>query len=72
MITDTKQILKKALELPPIERAHLVNSLLSSLDRTDEHIDNLWRKEVEDRINAYKGGKIKSITLKEVLSKYRK
>ncbi|OOP55473.1 MAG: hypothetical protein AYP45_14595 [Candidatus Brocadia carolinensis] len=72
MITDTKQILKKALELPPIERAHLVNSLLSSLDQTDEHIDNLWRKEVEDRINAYKVGKIKSITLKEVLSKYRK
>ncbi len=72
MTTDTKQILKKALELPPNERAHLVNSLLSSLDQTDEHIDNLWRKEVEDRISAYKAGKIKSITLKEVLSKYRK
>ena len=72
MTTDTKQILKKALELPPNERAHLVNSLLSSLDQADEHIDNLWRKEVEDRISAYKTGKIKSVTLQEVLSKYRK
>ncbi|TVM00991.1 MAG: addiction module protein [Candidatus Brocadia sp. WS118] len=72
MTTDTKQILKMVLELPPIERAHLVNSLLSSLDQTDEHIDNLWRKEVEDRISAYKAGKIKSIALKEILSKYRK
>lgn len=72
MATDTKQILKGALGLPSIERASLVDHLLSSLDQPDEQIDNLWRKEVEDRINAYQAGKIKSVTLEEVLSKYRK
>lgn len=72
MPTDTKQILKEALELPPVERASLADQLLSSLDKPDEHIDALWRKEVEDRVSAYQSGKIKAVSLKEVLSKYGK
>ena len=70
MPTDTKQILKEALELPVMERASLADHLLSSLDQPDEHIDALWRKEVEDRVNAYQSGKIRAVSLKEVLSKY--
>jgi len=72
MPTDTKQILKEALDLPSTERAALVDYLLSSLDQPDEQLDDLWRKEVEDRIKAYQSGKIKSVALEEVLSKYRK
>jgi putative addiction module component (TIGR02574 family) len=72
MTTDTEKIFKTALELPTLERANLVDKLLSSLDQPDEQIDNLWRKEVEDRIRAYQAGKIKAITIQEVLSKYRK
>jgi len=72
MATDTHQILKDALGLPSKERANLVDQLLSSLDKPDEQIDNLWRREVEDRINAYRTGRIRSLTLEEVLSKYQK
>ena len=72
MDSDTGQILKKALELPAIERANLADQLLSSLDQPDEKIDQLWRSEVEDRINAYQSGKIKALSLEEVLSKYKK
>jgi putative addiction module component (TIGR02574 family) len=72
MATITQQILKEALELPTIEWASLTDHLLSSLDQPDEHIDALWRKEVEDRISAYQSGKIRAVSLKEVLSKYNK
>ena len=72
MATDTQQILKDALKLPSKERANLVDDLISSLGQPDEQIDNLWRRKVEDRINAYRTGKIRSFTLEEVLSKYRK
>lgn len=72
MATNTQQILKEALELPTIERASLADHLLSSLDQPDEHIDALWREEVEDRISAYQSGKIRAVSLKEVLSKYSK
>lgn len=68
MATDTQQILKEVLELPDIERASLADHLLSSLDQPDEHIDALWRKEVEDRIMAYQSGKIRAVSLEEVLS----
>jgi len=72
MATDIQHILKEALELPVIERASLADHLLSSLDQPDEHVDALWRKEVEERINAYQSGKIRAVLLKEVLSKYSK
>ncbi len=72
MATNTQKVLKNALELPTLERANLVDRLLSSLDQPNEQIDNLWRREVEDRVKADKTGKIKSVSLKEALSKYRK
>lgn len=72
MPTNTQQILKEALELPTIERANLADHLLSSLDQPDERIDTLWREEVENRINAYRLGKIRTVSLKEVLAKYNK
>jgi putative addiction module component (TIGR02574 family) len=69
---DTQQILKDALELPTIERASLADQLLSSLDQPDEQMDTLWRQEVESRIDAYRSGKIRAVSLKEVLAKYKK
>ena len=55
-----------------MEKARLVDQLLSSLDVPDEPIDALWRKEVEDRIQAYRAGELKSISLADVLAKYGK
>ncbi len=50
----SKKILAEALELSPIERAALVEELLSSFDfPARQEIDALWAKEVEDRIDAY-------------------
>ncbi|MGD8261132.1 MAG: addiction module protein [Desulfobacterales bacterium] len=64
------EILKDALNLRPAEKAELIDKLLSSLDNPDKKIDELWAKEAEDRIEAYDQGKIKALTLKEVLEKY--
>lgn len=72
MAVKSQQILKDALTLPLTERASLVDDLLASFDQPDKQIDSLWRKEVEDRIAAYQAGKIRAVTLDEVLSKYRK
>ena len=71
MSTKTKEILNQALGLPPLEKAHLVDCLLSSLDKPDEKIVCLWREEVEKRVEAYQSGKIPSLSLQQVLSKYQ-
>jgi putative addiction module component (TIGR02574 family) len=71
MSIETRDILDLALGLPAVEKARLVDQLLSSLDEADETIDALWRKEVEDRIEAYRAGKLQSVPVTEVLAKYR-
>jgi putative addiction module component (TIGR02574 family) len=68
----TEQLINQALRLPPEDKARVVDELLSSLDQPDEAIDALWRSEVEDRIAAYNEGTLKSVSLEEVLAKYKK
>ena len=70
-MTAPSEILKEALNLKAAEKAELIDKLLSSLDSPDKGIDKLWAKEAESRIDAYEQGKIKTVTLKEVLEKYK-
>ena len=58
-----ENVSKEALTLKPSEKAQLIDKLLSSLDKSDKEIDELWAKEVEERIEAYDQGKIKAISL---------
>ncbi len=72
MTIQTKEIIENVLSLPPKDRADIVDKIISSLDQPDESIDKLWRKEVESRIEAYNSGRLKKVSLKEVLAKYQK
>ncbi len=64
-------IFKEALSLRPSEKAQLIDKLIASLDKPDKEIDELWDKEVEDRIDAYDQGKLRAISLEKVFQKYR-
>ncbi len=65
-----EQILAEALTLPPMERAEIIEKLLSSFDFTPrKEIDALWAQEAESRIDAYEQGKISAIPAKEVFEK---
>ena len=70
-MTTTDNIIKEALTLRPSEKAQLIDKLISTLDKPDSEIDELWAKEAEDRIDAYDQGKLKAISLEKVLQKYR-
>ena len=72
MSAEAKEIIDRALELPAKEKARVVDELLASLNEPDEAIEALWKKEVEDRINAYHADKLRSVSLEDVLAKYRK
>jgi len=67
----SKDIFDKALSLNPLEKADLVDRLLSSLDQPDQVITELWAKEAENRLDAYEQGKLKAVSLEKVLSKYK-
>jgi putative addiction module component (TIGR02574 family) len=62
------QILQEALQLPPFERATVVEKLLASLDRPDASVDALWAREAEDRIAAFEAGHIRAYEAEEVFA----
>ena len=68
-----KQILAEALKLPPVERAELVEDLLSSFEfQSRAAIDALWAQEAEDRIDAFERGEMSTIPAKEVFAEIEK
>jgi putative addiction module component (TIGR02574 family) len=70
MSAQSKRILNEALELPPVQRAALVEEILSSFDfPLREEVDSLWAKEAEDRIRAYDRGEIKTAPATKVFAK---
>jgi len=73
MTTQAQQVLEEAVGLPPIERAELVEGIISSFDfpaRAD--IDAAWAREAEDRIDAYERGDIAGIPASKVFEKIEK
>lgn len=70
-MTTADKIFNEASALSPIEKAWLIDKLISDLDKSDPEINEMWVKEAEDRIDAYEQGKMKSITLEKLLQKYR-
>lgn len=66
----SKDVLKEALDLPPIERAALVDQLLTSLDKPDEAVDETWRKEIGARLRAYRSDAVATVTAEDMLAEY--
>ena len=62
-------ILANALELPPLERAALVESLLSSFEFPSRGtIDSLWAQEAEDRADAFERCEMTAIPARDVFA----
>lgn len=72
MSASSEQILKEALALPLQERAELVEHLLATFQSPpDAHIDELWAREAEDRLDAYDRGELKAVPAEEVFNRVK-
>lgn len=67
-----KKILEQALNLSQRERAVVAEGLLSSLDKPDPAIDELWAREAEARIDAAERGEAETVSEQEVFAKYER
>ena len=73
MSPQNRQIFSTALRLRPIERAELIEKLFSSFEfPSRKQIDALWAREVENRLDAFEKGKIKTIPTREVFRRIDK
>ena len=73
MTTQAQAIFNEVLLWPPIERASLIEALLSSFDAASRKaVDVAWARESESRIDAYETGQLRSVPLTEVVDRINK
>jgi putative addiction module component (TIGR02574 family) len=69
-MSSKNEILAEAMNLPPFERAQLIEDLISSFASSErERLDALWGAECESRIAAYDQGNLPANPLQSVLEK---
>jgi putative addiction module component (TIGR02574 family) len=67
-----RQILEEAKRLEPIERAELLEQLFATFEASDPSVDAAWSVEVEERLSAYRAGKIEAVPFEDVLDRINK
>ncbi len=70
MATLNKEIKAKIRSLPDTEKLKLVDSILAQLDRPDPEIDRIWAEEARNRWQAYKAGKLETVSYEKVMRKH--
>ena len=71
MGTINDEFAAKIKSLPDSEKIELVDSILMQLDKPDPDINRIWADEARKRWQAYKAGKIETVTYQQVMDKYR-
>jgi putative addiction module component (TIGR02574 family) len=66
MSPEISDLLKRALALSAEERAALANTLLDSLETTNESVQEAWDKEVARRMEDLKAGKAVTVPWEEL------
>lgn len=70
MSANAEKILREALNLPPEDRAEVLERLLATFQEPpDAEMDKLWAAEAEDRLNAYDRGELNSVPADEVFAR---
>ena len=70
-MTPRETLLEDALKLRQVERAHLIEGLMASLEKPDPDIESIWEQEALRRYEAYKQKRVKAKDLEKVLGKYK-
>lgn len=70
MGTISDELSSKIKSLPDIEKIELVDSILMQLDKPDPEIDRIWADEARKRWQAYKSGKVETVSYDQVMKKY--
>ena len=65
----TTELISDALNLKPAERFVIIEALINSLDEPNPDVEASWIEEAEKRLQAYKEGRLNTVSLEEMLGK---
>ena len=69
MATINKELEAKIRSLSDTEKLKLVDSILTQLDRPDPEIDRIWAEEARNRWQAYKAGKLETVSYERLTTR---
>lgn len=72
MSAATDELLSKIKALPEDEKLLLVDAILTELYRPEPAVERAWVDEARKRWEAYKSGKIGTVSYEEVIAKHRR
>ncbi len=67
-----KKLAPEIHSLSDIEKLHLVDFILTDLDKPDPEIDRVWAEEARKRWVAYKSGRIPTVSYQKVMNRHRR
>lgn len=67
-----EKLAEEIRSLTDIEKLQIVDRILTDLDRPDPAIDRIWAEEARKRWDAYKQGRIPSVSYQDVMDKHRR
>ena len=67
-----EQIFTEISPLKPLDKLQLIEKILNSLNQPNKSIEEIWAKEVENRVKAYDSGLISVVSEDDVFRKYRR
>ncbi len=67
-----EQIFTEISPLKPLDKLQLIEKILNSLNQPNKSIEEIWAKEVENRVKAYNSGLISVVREDDVFRKYRR
>jgi putative addiction module component (TIGR02574 family) len=59
-------------DLPDVEKLRLLDAILEDLDKPDPEIDRVWAEEARKRWEAYKAGRVPTVSYDTVMAKHRR
>lgn len=72
MATDTDKLLSEIRALPDVERARLIDALLTEIETPDPEIDRIWAEEARRRWQAYKEGRLETVSYEDLKDSYKR
>ena len=71
MATQTDKLVSEIRALAEEEKLRLLDVLLTDLDKPDPAIDRVWAIEARKRWDAYKAGRLKTVSYEELVNRYK-
>ncbi|MCX5885457.1 MAG: addiction module protein [Proteobacteria bacterium] len=72
MTTTAERLVSEIHTLSDVEKLRLLDAILTDLDKPDPELDRIWAEEARKRWNAYKAGRIPSVSYQDVMDKYHR